>query len=60
MIAKMEPTKYAKKPHARIIQNVVKIISIGEAGNTSPYPTVVIVVNAQDVVMTYKSIGSSI
>lgn len=57
MIANIEPTRYAKKPQATIIHKVANICSIGDVGYTSPYPTVVIVVKAQEVVITYRFIG---
>ncbi len=51
----IEPTTYAKTPHAINIEKMENIFSFMVYGTTSPYPTVVIVVKAQYKLITYLS-----
>ena len=43
----MDPNVYEKTPHAMMILKMEKNLSDVVIGDTSPYPTVVIVVKAQ-------------
>jgi vacuolar-type H+-ATPase subunit I/STV1 len=45
-IVSIEPTTYAKTPQLTNMESIAKSFSIFVYGEISPYPTVVIVVNA--------------